>query len=232
MRQPAAIRLQTSGALESSRAVYRDRIDAAERLAEALAARGVAPGGRPLVLGIPRGGVVLARIVADRLGGDLDVVVPHKIGAPWNAELAIGAVASDGPAVIDDRIVRMLRVSPRYIDDEIARQRDEIRRRLLAYRGDAQPVDPAGRDCIVVDDGMATGATAEAAVLELRARGASRVIMAAPVASDAACARLRRVADDVVCPLVPEEFVAVGQWFERFDQVSDASVIAELAARA
>lgn len=211
--------------------MYRDRIDAGEHLAEALLAAGVVADGDTLVLGIPRGGVVAARIIADRLNASLDVVVPHKLGAPWNPELAIGAVAADGPPVVDEHLIRMLRIPLSYVESETARQRTEIDRRLHAYRGSERVVDPAGRVCVVVDDGMATGSTVEAAVRALRARGAARIVVAVPVASASAVDRIRAVADDVVCPLVPEDFAAVGQWYERFDQVSDASVIATLMAR-
>lgn len=208
--------------------MYRDRIDAGERLAEALRPL-VRDGGSPaLVLGIPRGGVPIARVVADRLGADLDVVVPHKLRAPSNPELAFGAVAAEGRPVIDDDVVRMLGIAPDYIEREIARERGEIARRLAAYRANARPVEAFGRVCIVVDDGLATGATAEAAVLALRARGAARIVVAVPVGSTAAVARLRRVADEVVCPSVPDRFVAVGQWYDRFEQVPDENVVAAL----
>lgn len=208
--------------------MYRDRIDAGERLAQALRPLVPENGSVPLVLGIPRGGVPVARIVADRLNADLDVVVPHKLRAPANPELAFGAVTAEGRPVIDDNVVRMLGIAPEYIEKEIARERDEIARRLTAYRANARPVDPSGRVCIVVDDGLATGATAEAAVLALRDRGATRIVLAVPVGSDTAVARLRRVADEVVCPSVPERFVAVGQWYGRFEQVPDENVVAAL----
>lgn len=209
--------------------MYLDRIDAGQRLAEALSSL-VADGDvRPLVLGIPRGGVPVARVVADRLGADLDVVIPHKLRAPANPELAFGAVTSGGRPVIDEPVVRMLGIGTGYIESEIARQREEIGRRITVYRGTAAAVDPSGRVCIVVDDGLATGATAEAAVLALREGGAARVIVAVPVGSAEAVERLRRVASDVVCPLIPERFVAVGQWFVRFEQVPDENVIAALA---
>lgn len=189
---------------------------------------GVLGGPGTVVLGIPRGGVVLARIVADRLDAQLDVVVPHKLGAPWNPELAIGAVAAGGPAVVDERIIRMLHIPPSYVESETKRQRTEIDRRVVAYRGARSGVSLERMACVVVDDGMATGATVEAAVRALRKRGAGSIVVAVPVASASAIARIRAVADDVVCPLTPDAFVAVGQWYESFDQVSDRGVIAAL----
>lgn len=207
--------------------MFADRIDAGGRLGEALAARDTFDE-TALVLGIPRGGVIVARRVADRLGTTLDVVVPHKLGAPYNAELAIGAVTIDGTVVVDRLLLAALAVPDGYVEAERERQVAEIARRLEAYRGSPDEADPAGRACVVVDDGMATGATAEAAVRSLRSRGASLVALAVPVASRQAVERLGRVADDVVCLAQPHEFLAVGQWFLDFGQVSDEEVVAAL----
>lgn len=206
--------------------MFSDRTQAGERLAAALA-------GLPqhdCVLGIPRGGVVVALAVAQRLQRPLDVVVPRKLGAPINAELAIGAVAIDGTTVLDRETTTALGVTEAFLNGEIARQLAEIQRRLHTYRGKPKERDVAGRACIVVDDGLATGATAHAAVASLKNRGAATVTLAVPVGSRQAIRRLRLIADRVVCLETPAVFVAVGQWYEHFDQTSDAEVIDALAA--
>jgi putative phosphoribosyl transferase len=202
--------------------VFRDRVEAGERLATALDGR---VGADALVLGIPRGGVVVAKAVARALGATLDVVVPHKLGAPWNSELAVGAVTHDGTVVLDQHIVAALHISESYLEQEIERQRAEIDRRLTAYRGAPEEPDPKDRTCVVVDDGMATGATADAAMRSLKARGAARALLAVPVASRQAVERLEAVADEVLCLEQPEPFFAVGQWFDHFGQVTDEEVL-------
>lgn len=207
--------------------MFADRADAGNRLAKEVA-RTVAPGPDLLVLGIPRGGVIVARAVAAMLDAPLDVVVPHKLGAPANAELAIGAVTLDGTTILDHALCASLGVSQSHIDAEIEAQRREIARRLLAFRGVAEEADAAGRRCVIVDDGMATGATAEAGARSLRARGAASVVCAVPVASDYAIARVRRAGAAVVCLARPLSFLAVGQWYRDFDQVTDGEVVQAL----
>jgi putative phosphoribosyl transferase len=205
-------------------ALFADRIDAGAKLAEAL-------GSRPndaVVLGIPRGGVIVAREVADRLNAQLDITIPRKLGAPRNPELGIGAVAADGTRVVDHRLMEMLHVGEEYLSAETERQLQEIRRRLRAYRGTDEEADVTGRVVVVVDDGVATGATAEAAVRSLKAGGAKKLILAVPVAAPEAAARLAKVADEVVTVATPEPFWAVGQWFADFRQVSDEEVIEAL----
>lgn len=206
-------------------ALFSDRVEAGERLAEALESL---PEGS-LILAIPRGGVTVARVVADRLSAALDVTIPHKLGAPRNPELGIGAVAADGTRVVDHRLMEMLQVDERYLQEETERQREEIRRRLRAYRGSDEETDVTARVVVVVDDGMATGATAEAAVRSLKARGAARVVLAIPVAARESVERLSRVTDQIVCVSRPEPFWAVGQWYRDFGQVSDAEVREALA---
>lgn len=208
--------------------MFQDREEAGERLAEACAGR-VEPGA--LVLGIPRGGVIVALVVARSLGADLDVVVPHKLGAPGNPELAVGAVMYDGTVVLDEHVLTQLKIDRAYPPQEIARQRVEIERRLRLYRGVPEEADPAGRECVVVDDGMATGATADAAIRSLIARGAKRVVLAVPVAPRQAIDRARSAGAEVVCLESPEPFFAVGQWYETFGQISDDEVLAGLRKR-
>ena len=208
--------------------MYEDRIDAGERLAEALKAQ-AGPG--TVILAIPRGGVVVGEVIARTLGVPLDVVVPRKVGAPGNAELGIGAVAP-GVRVLDPWLIERLGVSEEYLEREIAAQEAETIRRLEAYRAGRPPVDLHGRTAIVVDDGVATGGTAVAALRWARAQGAATVVLAVPVAPPQTLQRLRREADEVVALETPEPFFAVGEWYRSFDQTSDEEVITALARTA
>jgi putative phosphoribosyl transferase len=201
--------------------MFTDREDAGRQLAANLADL---TGQDVVVLGIPRGGVEVAAFVAAALGAPLDVVIPRKVGAPANPELGIGAVAED-VEVLDERLIRLLGVSEDYLRQEVEAQQEEIRRRSAAYRGNRPPVSLQGKVAVVVDDGVATGGTAAAAVRWARARGASRVILAVPVAPAEAVGRLRRDADEIRVLDTPEPFYAVGQWYEDFPQVSDQRVV-------
>jgi putative phosphoribosyl transferase len=208
-------------------ALFADRREAGERLAEALASL---RGDRVVVLGIPRGGVEVASVVAEALQADLDVVIPRKVGAPGNPELGLGAVA-EGVEVLDEKLIRHLGVGEGYLRKEIAAQEAEIRRRSALYRGDRPPVDLQGRVAVVVDDGVATGGTAAAALRWARSREASRVILAVPVAPPDGIRRLGQDAHEVYALATPEPFYAVGQWYAQFPQVSDQEVI-DLLSRA
>lgn len=203
--------------------IFSDREEAGRKLGETLGPR---PGA--LILGIPRGGVVIAREAAAIAGGELDVIVPRKLGAPMNPELGIGAVAADGTTVLDQRLVNALGVSELYIAKEVARQIEEIQRRVDLYREGRPPLDLAGRECVVVDDGVATGGTAEVALRSCRAQGAATVVLAVPVAPEESLDRLRAACDEVVCLETPSPFAAVGQWYASFPQVSDAEVLEAL----
>jgi predicted phosphoribosyltransferase len=205
---------------------YRDRADAGSRLADAIvAAQVIGSDEHPLVLGVPRGGVPVAVAVAERLGADVDVLVAHKLGAPGNPEFAVGAVAEDGTLVVDRDLLNRLGIRDDYIDAEGARQAAEVKRRAQSYRHGTEAVPVADRICLVVDDGVATGSTLEAAIALVKRRGAARVIVAVPVGPVESIERLGRTADEVVCPLQPEPCFAVGGWYDRFDQVSDAQVM-------
>ena len=204
--------------------VFRDREEAGSRLAVAVADRVSGP---VTVLAVPRGGVAVAVPVAKALGAPLDVVIPRKLGAPDNPELAIGAVAP-GVMVLNERAVRQLGVPRDYIELEAARQEAEIARREAAYRGGRAPAPVAGRTVGVVDDGVATGATAVAALRWARAAGADRVVFAAPVGPPSAPAHLESEADDVVLIEAPPRFLAVGEWYRDFEQVSDEEVVTML----
>jgi putative phosphoribosyl transferase len=209
------------------RGVFTDRQEAGRRLAHALTHL---QDQDVVVLGIPRGGVEVAAIVAEALGAPLDVVIPRKVGAPGNPELGLGAVA-EGVRVLDEQLIRALGVTEQYLREEIAAQEEEIRRRSSLYRQNRPPVPLEGRTVVVVDDGIATGGTAAAAARWARARGAARVILAAPVAPPEALYRLAREADEVVVLETPEPFYAVGQWYLDFPQVPDERVV-DLLARA
>lgn len=205
---------------------FRDRQEAGEQLAEAVAGVVTEPA---VVLAVPRGGVLVAVPVARRLGAPLDVVVPKKLGAPGNPELGLGAVAP-GIRVLDEMLIARLGVSTDYLEAEIAREEAEIVRRTEVYRAGRPALDLAGRTAVVVDDGVATGGTALAALGWARRAGAARVVFAAPVGPASTAAALAEAADDIVLLHTPEPFFAVGQWYEQFDQVTDEEVVAALAA--
>lgn len=204
---------------------FRNREEAGELLAERLETY---RGDRPVVLGIPRGGVPMASLVAARLGADLDVMLVHKLRAPYQPELALGSVDESGrlylaPSGSDPA------VSPLQLDAEVRAQRALLKRRRERYTAAHPRVDLAGRTVILVDDGLATGATAIAAIRAARAERAARVIVAVAVAPPDTIARLRTEADDVVCLYAPWLFGAVGEFFEDFSEVSDDDVVAILA---
>jgi predicted phosphoribosyltransferase len=176
------------------------------------------------VLGIPRGGVVVAAVVAARLGAPLDVVVPRKVGAPGNPELAVGAVA-DGVQAIDEPAIRRLGLDMAAVRAEVARQTAEVARRTAAYRQGLPPLELAGRTAVLVDDGVATGWTCAAAASRTRRAGATRVVVAVPVGPPGLDERLRPVVDEVVVLVTPDPYLNVGQAYERFPQVDDEEVL-------
>jgi putative phosphoribosyl transferase len=202
--------------------IYQDRLDAGQRLADALAGYG----GRDdvLVLGLPRGGVPVAAVVARALDAPLDVMIVRKLGAPWQPELAMGAIASGNVRLLNEQVVRLLGVDHETIDEVAEAESRELVRRERAYRGDRPPFDAAGKQVILVDDGMATGATMRAAVAAVRQMAPASVIVAVPTAAADTCELLRAEADRVVCLDTPEPFMAVGCWYRNFDQTSDAEV--------
>lgn len=202
---------------------FRDRRDAGEQLARELGALGL---GAATVLAIPRGGVIVADAIVRTLGWPLDVVVPRKLRAPRNPELAFGAVTGDGTVYLDAALARTLHIDDRYLREEITAQIAEIERRRVAYRGDRPPPDVRGRTAVLVDDGVATGATAIASARMLRHQLAREVVIAIPVGPPDAVRRLEREADRVVCVLRPLTFVAVGEFYEDFTQTSDEEVVA------
>ena len=203
------------------RQAFRDRREAGQRLVEALADY---KGKDALVLGIPRGGVAVAAEVARQLEADLDVVVARKLGAPGQPELAIGAVTANGGLFLDHDAIEALGVSDDYLTAVIARESEVARQREERFRGARPPAAVEGRAVIVVDDGLATGATMRAAVHAVAKRRPARLIVAVPVGSQGACDALRKEADEVVCLLTPEPFWAVGLYYEDFAPVEDEEV--------
>ncbi len=201
--------------------LFADRSAAGKQLAQAL---DHLAGERVVILGVPRGGVEVAAEVAGQHGWELDIVIPRKVGAPGNPELGLGAIAP-GVRVLDERMLRTLGVSEEYLEQEIAAQEEEIHRRSEAYRRGRPPADLTRRVAVIVDDGIATGGTAIAAVRWAKVQGATRVILAVPVAPREAVTRLAEEADEVVCLETPEPFYAVGQWYGDFPQTEDDQVI-------
>jgi len=177
-----------------------------------------------VVLAIPRGGVLVGKEVADALGAPLDLIITRKIGAPGNPELAIGAVTQDGEVISDPELVGMLGVSDHYVNEQAARQVDEISRRMRAYRGDRPYPSLAGKTVVVVDDGVATGSTTRAALQSVKRRNAAVVILAVPVGPPDTIAKLAKIADRVVCLSTPEPFFAIGEFYSEFEQVGDDAV--------
>lgn len=206
---------------------FRDRRDGGRQLVPRLARYRGAP--RTVVLGLPRGGVVPAAEIATALSLPLDVIVSRKIGAPGNPELAIGAVAEGGDAYVDDSTAALTGASDAYVAEETARQRREIDRRRALFR-DGRPLAlPAHATVILVDDGVATGATVVAAVRALRQHDVDRLVLAVPVAPPDTAERLRAMVDELVVLDTPDEFWAVGAFYDDFKQVSDDDAAATLA---
>jgi putative phosphoribosyl transferase len=207
--------------------VFGDRKEAGRHLAAELVKLDLH---RPAVIALPRGGVPVGFEIAEALNAPLDVVLVRKIGAPGVPELAVGAIVDGGniEKVIDEQIVATLDVPQAYLDEEIARQAREIERRRKAYLKGRPPADLRDSTAIVVDDGIATGATMRAALLGIRRRAPSRLILAVPVAPPVTIERLRPEADQIICLSMPEIFYAIGQFYRDFHQVSDEEVVALL----
>jgi putative phosphoribosyl transferase len=208
-----------------SQIIFKDRRDAGRQLAEQLERF---RSERPVVVGIPRGGVPVAAEVARALGAPLDVAVVRKIGAPQNPEFAIGALAEGGVHVLNAKAVRATRLSEAALHALIEGVERELDERVGRYRGSREPIEIAGRTVVLVDDGLATGRSALAAVISLRKRGAACVILAVPVAAPTSVQGLRAEADEVVCVEIPADLWAVGVWYEDFSPTSDAEVAALL----
>jgi predicted phosphoribosyltransferase len=211
---------------------FSDRKDAGRQLAPVLGAMQLPTA--TVVLGLPRGGVPVAAEIARLLQLPLDVLCVRKIGLPYQPELAMGAVASGGAVVRNEELIRQLPRGESVFEGVLARERAELERRERLYRGGTGPLQVSGQTVVLVDDGLATGATMEAAVRALLALRAARVIAAVPVGAPEACDRVAATAHDLVCLVRPPGFSSVGQWYARFEQTADAEVrelLAEAAQR-
>jgi predicted phosphoribosyltransferase len=204
---------------------FTDRAEAGRVLAGRVASLGLTD---PVVLALPRGGVPVAHEVAKRLGVPFDVLVTRKIGCPGQPELGVGAIAEGGEPVFDADLLHRLGLTERDLDTTTMRERAELARRVTAYRGDRALPPIKGRDTVVVDDGLATGGTARAALGTVRGEGASRVVLAVPIGAAQTVLELSAEADDVVVLAAPSAFRAVGQWYTHFEQLTDADVLALL----
>lgn len=200
---------------------FLDRADAGRRLADRLQEESLVS---PVILALPRGGVPVAFEVATRLGAPLDVFVARKIGVPSQPELGMGAVAEGGTTVLNQYLVDDLQISEARLDEITARAHQELERRVRQYRGDRKLPRLEGRDVILIDDGLATGVTAEASLRALLVHRPRRLLLAVPVCSREAAARLGELAE-VVCLLAPWDFMAVGAWYEKFDQTPEETVL-------
>ena len=204
-----------------NRALFRNRVEAGKRLGDALKDL---KGSDLIVLGIPRGGVVVANEVAKALGAPLDVIVTRKISPPGEPEYALGAVTQEGEVILDRQAAETLGVDGDYLDSEIARKREEVRERTLKFRGDRPFPSLAGKVVVVVDDGIATGSSVEAAVMSIKKRKPKEVVIAVPVAPSDAIEALADGGDHVVCLETPRFFFAIGEFYRDFEQVSDEKV--------
>jgi len=206
---------------------FTNRIDAGQQLAKALSGYKNDP--LAVVVALPRGGVPVAHPIAKSLGLPLDIVVPRKIGAPFNQEFAIGAIMEDKKGYFNDDTIRALRVPREYIDMEIEKEAKEAQRRLRVYRGDRSPQDFSGKTVIIVDDGIATGATMRASIASIRSKNPKQIVVAVPVGPADTLREIAAIAEKVVCLSSPNPFQAVGNFYHNFGQTEDEEVIKRMS---
>lgn len=206
--------------------VFNDRIDAGKQLSRKLSHYR----DNAIVIAIPRGGVVTGKQVADELNLKLDIVIPRKIGAPENSELAIGAIAGEEAVLLNSELINELNVSNNYLENIILQERAEIKRRESLYRQGKDKIKIKDKNCILVDDGLATGFTARAAIAELKANKPSKIILAVPVAPKQTIQSLKNEVDEIVCVHIPDLFFALSQFYYSFEQVTDQEVITILGS--
>lgn len=202
--------------------IFKDRRDAGRKLISKLAQFKNDP--NVIVIGLPRGGVITASEIAQGLNLPLDLIVPRKIGAPYNPELAIGAITEDGEGIFDNKLISSLNVSQKYIDQEIEKEKEEAKRRIKEYRGDRPPLNLQNKIAILVDDGVATGSTMLAAIKSAKAKGAKKIIVAVPTTAQDSLKKIKKEVDEVVYLDAPFFFGAVGAFYEVFDQTIDEEV--------
>ena len=202
---------------------FKDRVDGGKQLAEKLLKYKKHPDA--IVLGLPRGGVITAFEVAKVLELPLDIVVPRKVGAPFNPELAVGAITQEGEVVWNDSLMKSLHLKPEDLADIIAAEKKESARRLQTYRGDRPPLDLKDKIVILVDDGIATGATMRASITSARARGCAKIVVAAPLAPIEPLTKIEQEADEFACVLMPKILMGISAFYDEFGQTSDEEVI-------
>jgi len=210
--------------------MFQNRQDAGKQLADKLSK--YKDDKNVIIIGLPRGGVVTAAVVAKELGAHLDIIVPRKIGYPGNPEFAIGAITEDGEAVMNEETITARGIPQDYIDQTVATEKQEAQRRLKVYRGERPPLDLKGKTAILVDDGIATGATMRAAIVSARAKGANKVVVAVPVTAQDAEAIIEEECDEFICIDSPASFGAVGAFYSEFLPTADEEVIGILQTTA
>lgn len=209
--------------------IFKDRNDAGQKLAALL--KSYKDQINVIVLGLPRGGVIIAYEIAKELNAELDIIIARKISAPLSPELAIGAITSDGTLFIDEFFVKTLHVSQQYIDNEIKKEAEEANRRLSLYRKNKAPLNLKNKIVILVDDGIATGATMMAAIKSIKVQNAKKIIVATPVAPAEVANKIKQNVDEFVCIDMPEYFDAVGYFYLSFPQVKDSEVVEILSQK-
>lgn len=203
--------------------MFYDREDAAQQLAEKLDRYKNKP--NAIVLAMPRGGVVIGQKIAQFLKLPLDIIIARKISAPGNPEYAIGAVAESGDPILNEEIIGTMGITPDYLDNEIIKQREEIKHRLALYRQNQPALELKNKIVIVADDGIATGFTLQTSLEHIKSKKPAKIIVAVPVAPSDSILKIKKIANEVVCLEIPDDFFAIGQFYDHFDQVSDEEVI-------